>query len=195
MRMGLLSLSLTLPVGLMANLPQHANYYLSKSSTVLSNTEKYHLQQALHKIEQKEFEHAWSELAFVLHYFPNHPEALMLLSDLSVTMGQTERATRYFERALQLYPEDAPTYSLYGHLLMRNAKYNEAINQFKKATLLDSRSAEYHYQLSLAYLALQNYALANKEAQLAQFKGHNIAPIKNKLLSLDAWKSGKKQGA
>lgn len=194
-RIGLFSLSLAFPLGLTANLSQHANYYLSKSSTVLINTERYHLQQALHKLNQQEFEYAWSELAFVLHYFPNHPQALALLSDLSIQTGQTARAKRYFERALQLFPEDAATYNLYGQLLMRDEKYADAVNQFKRALLFDNRSPEYHYQLSLAYLALQNYAQANKEAQLAQFKGHDITPLKNKLLSLDAWKPTKKQGA
>lgn len=194
-RVGLFSLTIAFQPVLMANLPQHSNYYLSQSTTMLENTEKYHLQQALHKLEQQELEHAWSELAFVLHYYPNHPRALTLLSELSVKMEQPARAARYFERALQLYPEDAPTYGLYGEFLMRNAKYNEAVAQFKKAILLDNRTANYHYQLSLAYLALQNYAQANKEAQLAQFKGHDIAPLKNKLLSVDAWKPAKKQGA
>jgi Tfp pilus assembly protein PilF len=194
-RVGLISLSISLHPVLMANLPQHSNYYQSQSSTLLENTEKFHLQQALHKLEQQDHEHAWSELAFVLHYFPNHPRALALLCELSLKMEQSSRATRYLERAIQLYPEEAATYGLFGQFLMQNAKYTDAVAQFKKAILLDNLNSNYHYQLSLAYLALQNYALANKEAQLAQFKGHDIAPLKEKLLSVDAWKPTKKQGA
>lgn len=146
----LISLSLAFPTGLQANFSQTTNYYLSLKSPFLAKTEQYHLEQAQRKLNEQDFEQAWNELAFVLHYFPNHPKALSLLSDLSFKLQQPIRAKRYFERALSLYPDHAPTYSLYGEFLIRDAKYTLAITQFKKAIVLDKNSSEYQNQLSLA---------------------------------------------
>ena len=133
----LLIFAIILSTRLMANISQPADYYLSIHSPLLVKTEQYHLQQAIDKLLQQDLEQAWNELAFVLHYFPNHPKALSLLSDLSFKMKQPARAKRYFERALSLYPDHASTYTLYGEFLMRDAKYTEAVSQFKKAAVLD----------------------------------------------------------
>lgn len=146
----LLSLSLAFHPGSQASFSQTANYYLSLNTTLLTKTEQYHLEQALRKLNEQNFEQAWNELAFVLHYFPNHPKALALLSDLSFKLGQPIRAKRYFERALSLYPDHAPTYALYGEFLMRDSKFSLAITQFKKAIILDKYALEYQNQLSLA---------------------------------------------
>lgn len=143
-------LSLTFHPSSQASFPQAANYYLSLNTALLTKTEQHHLEQALHKLNEEDLEQAWSELAFVLHYFPNHPKALALLSDLSFKLGQPIRAKRYFERALSLYPAHAPTYALYGEFLMRDSKYSLAIAQFKKAIILDKNALEYQNQLSLA---------------------------------------------
>lgn len=146
----LISLSLAFHSGLQASFSQTANYYLSLNTALLAKTEKYHLEQAQRKLNDQDFEQAWNELAFVLHYFPNHPKALSLLSDLSFQLQQPLRAKRYFERALSLYPDHAPTYALYGEFLRRDAKYSLAIVQFKKAVILDKNTPEYQNQLSLA---------------------------------------------
>lgn len=146
----LISWGLAFHPGLQASFSQTTNYYLSLNTPLLTKTEQYHLAQAIRKLDEQDFEQAWNELAFVLHYFPNHPKALALLSDLSFTIGQPVRAKRYFERALSLYPDHASTYALYGEFLMRDSKYSLAITQFKKAVILDRTSVEYQNQLSLA---------------------------------------------
>jgi Tfp pilus assembly protein PilF len=146
----LFSLGLAFHSGLQAKFSQTTNYYLSINTPLLTKTEQHHLEQALRKLNEQDLEQAWNELAFVLHYFPNHPKALALLSDLSFKLAQPIRAKRYFERALSLYPDHAPTYALYGEFLMRDSKYSLAVAQFKKATILDKHTLVYQNQLNFA---------------------------------------------
>lgn len=154
-RVGLLSLSVLSSQG-MANITRHYNYYHSGNSTFLESTEKFHLEQARHKQAQGETEQAWNELAFVLHYFPNHPQALEQIGELGLKTNQVPRAHRYFERAIQLYPLESKTRYLYGVSLMRNAKYNDAITQFKEAVRLDPPSLDAQNQLKVAQLKNKN---------------------------------------
>ena len=89
------------------------NYYESLSNLTLKQMEKYHLAQGIEKTKEGHWEYAISEYAFILHYFPNHPQVLALLSDLSIKHHQTERAAKYFERAVILFPQDRKTEEMY----------------------------------------------------------------------------------
>ena len=94
------------------------NYYQSVPS-VVEQQEKFHLQHAQVNAKKGQWDYAWNEYAFLLHDYPNHPEALKLLSDLSIKMNQTERVSKYFERALSLYPEDNVTQEMYKGFLKK----------------------------------------------------------------------------
>jgi predicted Zn-dependent protease len=98
------------------------NYYQSTSTDWLNQTEHYHLEQGIEKAKLGQWEYAWSEYAFMLHYFPNHPRALELMADLSIQMKQTDRASKYFERAIDLYPNDATTQAMYHAFLQKIGK-------------------------------------------------------------------------
>ena len=66
-----------------ANYGEPFNYYVPAPSKILENVEKYHLNQGVDKVKQGKYEYAWSEFAFMLHYFPNHPKALEWLGELA----------------------------------------------------------------------------------------------------------------
>lgn len=165
------------------------DYYVPAPDRLLENVEKYHLQQGIDKVKQGKFDYAWSEFAFMLHYFPNHPRALQLISDLSLQMEQTNRAIKYFDRALRLYPNNSATYALYGVFLHKLEKYELAIEQYTKALYLDNSSAEYYYNLGLAQFALQQYEQSNISAQKAYQKGYPLPALKEKLIAKGAWKT------
>lgn len=137
LRIGLLLLTLAAPLHSLAHLSHPTDYYNAQNTPLLTQAETTHLQQALNKLDLHENDAAWSELGFILHYFPNHPTALILIGELAQQMGHPERATRYYERAIALYPHHAATYNLYGKFLMQTAKYPQAAVQFKKALALN----------------------------------------------------------
>lgn len=143
------------------------NYYHLPSPPLLNNVEKLHYQQGVDKVNQHKMEYAWSEFAFILHYFPNHPQALEQISELGIKMKQTDRAIKYFEQALKLYPDEAATYSIFGRFLTKIGKLDEAIHQHKQAISLNSNSPEFHYQLALAYRAQEKFAQFHREENLA----------------------------
>ena len=98
------------------------NYYVPAPDRLLENVEKYHLNKGIDMVKKGEYEFAWGEFAFMLHYFPNHPRALQLIGDLSIQMEQSDRALKYFDRAVRLYSKDAPTFAIYAVFLHRVGK-------------------------------------------------------------------------
>lgn len=191
-KIALLSLSILSSQLCLASSSGPFNYFQSPPAELLANIEKFHLAQGIEKAKEGKFEYAWSEFAFLLHYFPNHAGALKLISDLSLQMKQTQRARKYFERALKLYPDEPITYSDYGNFLIKIAEFEEAITQYKRALAFDESNSYYHYQLGLAYFAIQNYALANRFAQNAYQHGMHESVLKEKLVSVNAWKPTKR---
>lgn len=172
-----------------ANSGEPYNYYVPAPDKLLENVEKYHLQQGISKVKKGQFEYAWSEFAFMLHYFPNHPHALRLISDLAIQMEDTARPIKYFERAIKLYPNEAPTYALYGVFLHKNGKLEDAISYYKKAIQIDKKPAEFHYNLGLAYLEMNDLENAFLAAQTAYRLGYPLPALKEKLMAKGAWKS------
>lgn len=171
-----------------ANTQGPFDYYKPAPDRLLENVEKYHLSLGHDKARKGQYEYAWSEFAFMLHYFPNHPKALQAIADLSVQLEQPQRANRYFERALRLYPDHSSTYKLYGIYLHKTQKYAHAISQYEKALALKPDAPEVHYNLGLSYLALKEYSKANEQAQIAYQNGYPLPALRHRLQAVKAWK-------
>ncbi len=176
-----------------ANYGEPFNYYVPAPSKLLENVEKYHLNQGIDKVKQGKYEYAWSEFAFILHYFPNHPKALELVGDLSIQMEGTERAERYFETALRLFPNESETHALHGVFLHKLEKFEEAVNAYQKAIALNDKVIDYHYNLGLSYFALKDYNKANTQASIAYGKGYPLPGLQNKLEAVNAWSKPSKK--
>jgi predicted Zn-dependent protease len=87
---------------------------------------------------------------------------------LNAERGQTGEAERLLRRALALDPDNYPaTYDL-GRLLVRLARYDEALSILERGTHLSEKDPGVHYQLFLAYSRLKRKEDANRE--LAAFK-------------------------
>src|SRR5689334_12467082 len=60
---------------------QDANneYYASRGTKLLATVEQYHLYPGEEKFRQRNFKSAFDDMEFILRYFPNHPNALLLM--------------------------------------------------------------------------------------------------------------------
>lgn len=175
------------PAKVAANYGEPFNFYEPAPSKLLENVEKYHLNQGIDKVRQGKYEYAWSEFAFMLHYFPNHPKALELIGDLSIQMETPDQARRYFETAVRLYPNQAETHALFGVFLHRLGQYQQAIESYQRAIALNDKVIDYHYNLGLAYFAQKDYQNALEQATIAYNKGYPLPGLKDKLKAVDAW--------
>lgn len=175
----------------------HWDYYLTSShpSGRLQSVEQYHLQPAIDLLAQQKFEYAYDELVFILAWFPNHPKALNLLTQLTTRVNQPQVAERHFRDAFGLYPDRAPTHMLYGNFLSKSGQRDKAIESYKRAIELDPNYAEGHYNLGLAYYHLKKYDLANRHAQTAYAYGYPLPGLERLLKQKKAWNTAERPSA
>lgn len=172
----------------------HWDYYLTSShpSGRLQSVEQYHLQPAIDLLAQQKYEYAYDELVFILAWFPNHPKALNLLTQLTTRVNQPQVAERHFRDAFGLYPERAPTHMLYGNFLSKSGQRDKAIESYKRAIELDPNYAEGHYNLGLAYYHQKKYDLANQHAQTAYAYGYPLPGLERLLKGKKAWNTAQR---
>jgi tetratricopeptide (TPR) repeat protein len=178
--------------------PAHAqsptDYYLTRSdktaASVLGQVEKYHLDPAASNLRAGQYQYSYDELSFILRYFPNHPQALVLLSELCAKWKQPARcdADARFQRAVQVNPEAADTYTIHGMYLQNTGRVDQAIESYKRALALNPVSMNAHYNLGLAYVNKKNFEEANQHAQQAYALGMTLPGLRNMLTKAGAWK-------
>lgn len=164
------------------------DYFGPKPAELLWAVESYHLQQGITKMNDGRLQYAFQDFEFILNRFPNHPKALALMVEVTNKMGKPGLAERYFAKAIELYPNTAYTYVVYGIHLQKTGKNAAAIDNYKKAIELSPVLPEAHYNLGLAYVTEKRYELANKEANEAYDLGHPLPGLRKKLEQAGAWK-------
>jgi tetratricopeptide (TPR) repeat protein len=170
------------------------DYYAPRVTTedrqFLDNVEKPHLAPSQQKRGNKDFASAKGDLEFVLRYYPNHPLALDLISQLCTTYSTLPNcdADLWFEAALALNPQAAPTYVVYGIHLQRKGKTAEAVTQYRNALRLDPNSINAHYNIALALFDLKQFEESNAHAQAAYAGGVPYAGLRDKLTRAGQWK-------
>jgi tetratricopeptide (TPR) repeat protein len=88
-------------------------------------------------------------------------------SDINVTLANTliekgnwDEAYPYLKAAVDMNPRYAQGYNHLGIYYIRNKKYTEAINKFKKALHIDFTLTEAHYNLASLYMERKEYTMA-----------------------------------
>jgi len=88
-------------------------------------------------------------------------------SDINVTLANTliekgswDEAYPYLKAAVEMNPRYAQGYNHLGIYYIRNKKYMEAINKFKKALHIDFALTEAHYNLASLYMERKEYTMA-----------------------------------
>lgn len=171
---------------------QNNDYYAAKSdprlAQLLHNVEEYHMQPGLDQIKTGQYYSAWGSFDFILRYFPNHPRALPLMSDLcQIYKDRRCNAEAYFDKALRINPNNSSIYLIKGIYLQKRGKLDEAIESYKKSLDINPDSANAHYNLGLAYLAQKQNSDANEHAQKAYAIGIPFPGLRNKLIAAGAW--------
>jgi tetratricopeptide (TPR) repeat protein len=154
----------------------------------LRAVEQYHLGPGEKELRLKQYVQAFSDLIFVLHYFPNHPQALLLMAQLCTQWksGQCD-ADSMFQRAVEVNPAVPGTYATMGIYLHRNGRYADAIDAYKRALALNPDSVNANYNIGLAYLDTKQYELANVHAQRAYASGAPLPGLRDKLKLAGHW--------
>lgn len=193
-RFGLLTIAVLLIPAHATAQPTDNDYFQARagqqSSELLITVEKYHLQQGIDKMRSRLYSAAWSDFNFILNYFPNHPRALLLMSDLCEKWRNPKcNMDVFFDKAIRRSPENAGIHLTMGIYLQKRGKANEAIDSYKKSLEFNPGSANTHYNLGLAYVTQKQYALANEHAQQAYALGVDLPGLRNKLVAAGAWKT------
>jgi tetratricopeptide (TPR) repeat protein len=125
--------------------------------------------------------------------FPNHPRALLSMAELARKEKRMQpRGSEYdldcwFERAVRFRPDDGNVRLVFGIALMRDAKYDKAVEQFGIAEQAMPNSADVHYNMGLAYYHLGNYDDALVRAKRAYELGHPLPGLRRMLEKAGRW--------
>lgn len=189
-----LGLAGTISVGAQTQKTENNDYYLAKSDPKLTQllhiVEKHHMQPGLDQIKSRQYPQAWGSFDFILRYFPNHPRALLLMSELCEKWRNPKcNMDAYFEKGIRMSPENSGIHLTKGVYLQKSGKLNDAIESYKKALEFNPGSANAHYNLGLAYTTQKQYVLANEHAQQAYNLGIDLPGLRNKLVAAGAWKT------
>lgn len=156
---------------------------------LFKNVELHHLGLGHEELENKRYDAALAHAEFMLRYYPNHPKALNLLSQICLRWKSPDcNAQEWFERAVARNPSAPVTYTLQGIYLHRIKRYQEAVESYKKALELDPSSVNAHYNLGLTYLELKQYEPANEQAQKAYALGAPFPGLRDRLKKAGFWK-------
>jgi len=158
------------------------------ATAALRNLDRIHYHSAVGNLQKRNYKFALADLEFMLKYFPNHPQALARLAELSLATKRPDIAEQRFKEALARYPQHDETYVIYGTFLQKLGRVDMAISEYKKALDINSESVYAHYNLGLAYVDRGDYRKANIHAQKAYQLGVSFPGLKSKLRAVGAWK-------
>lgn len=169
--------------------PVNNDYYKGGGTELLRNVEAYHLGLARDKLRSRSYQSGYGDVMFMLNYYPNHPQALMLLVDYCEQWKSPGcDVPMAFENAVAVNPQAATTYVVRGIYYFRGKKLPASIESFKKALELEPNSLNAHYNLGLAYVETKQYDLANVHAQSAYRLGASVPGLRDKLERAGKWK-------
>lgn len=138
--------------------------------------------------------HVAADIAYTLKVFPNHPQALMTMSEWSLKSGKNPpegsayTVECWFERAVRFAPDDAMVKVVYGIALIKRSKAREGVAQLEAALPYAGNNANVHYNLGLAYFDLKEYDKALVSARAAYRLGFPLPGLRNKLKRAGVWR-------
>jgi tetratricopeptide (TPR) repeat protein len=158
--------------------------------SLFENVEKFHLPQAQAQRGKTTFPSVKGDLDFILRYYPNHPVALDLMSQLCVASPLLAGCDMedYFAAAIAVNPRAAPTFVVYGIHLQRKGRIADAVLQYRKALQLNANSVNAHYNMALALFDLKQFEESNAHAQVAYALGAPYPGLRDKLTRAAQWK-------
>ena len=179
-----------------ASMAQEGNrdYYRANETRsdaeALRTAERYHMEPGIARMNNRDYVAAYGDFVFILQFFPNHPRALAMISELCDLKWKSPRCEvdEWFQMAIDRNPKAAQTYLVLGLHLHRLNRLPQAVEAYEKALSLDPSSANAHYNLALAYFDLKKFELSNRQAQLSYALGVRLPGLRDKLTKAGQWK-------
>lgn len=156
----------------------------------------------------------WFDLNYTLQAFPNHPKALVVMSEflekhrpcteqilkersspleaareLGSGSWEERNADYYFRKGIEFRPKQIEARVLYGSYLRQKGRTKEALRELTAAQKIMPNSADVHYQLGMVYLDIGDSNLALEHARKAYSLGKPPADLKTKLIEAKLWKN------
>ncbi len=169
--------------------------YRNAPARAISDVERYHFTRRVEELRGGQTSaHVGSDLNYTLHVFPNHPRALMSMANLAERektdkpFGSEFNIACWFERATRFRPDDGRVRLVYGIVLMRANKTDEAVRQLELAARLMPSDANALYNLGLAYFRKRDYDNALEAAKKAYAAGFPLPGLRNLLKEAGHWR-------
>jgi predicted Zn-dependent protease len=138
------------------------------------------------------------DISYTLGAFPNHPRALLAMSNLSRRLntpkppGARWTIDCYFDRALRWRPDDPSVRLVYGIHLTRSGQKDAARAQLMIADRDAVDEGGFHYNLGLAFLDLGDSDRALMHAWRAYALGYDLPGLKRRLEKMGKWREPEK---
>jgi len=135
-----------------------------------------------------------ADIAYTLNAFPNHPRALLAMSNLSRRTNSPKPAGAkwtidcYFERAIRYQPDDPSVRLIYGIHLIRTGHKDAARTQLDIAEKNIPDEGGLHYNLGLAFLDLGDTNRALEHAWRAYALGYDLPGLRSRLQKMGKWR-------
>jgi len=139
-----------------------------------------------------------SDIAYTLGAFPNHPRALLAMSNLALRnkvakpAGSKWSVTCYFDRAIRFQPDDSLVRLVYGMHLIRSGEKDAARVQLGIAEQNPIETGNFHYNLGLAFLDAGDADRALTHAWQASALGYELPGLRRRLEKIGKWRDPEK---
>lgn len=138
------------------------------------------------------------DIHYTLKHFPNHYRALDTMGrwHLENPNPKDEEcdcldwilpAECYFTRAITFTPDDPILYYIFGLYLHQKGDLERSLKAYRDAEKLGADSAEFHYNMGLLLVDVEDYDAARLHARQAYSKGAPFPGLQNKLKRLNEW--------
>jgi tetratricopeptide (TPR) repeat protein len=118
--------------------PAKAREYLSELVAKYPDDERAHFLLGGSHFGQLEFDQAAEQYQTATRLNPRYAPAYNLLGYTYRQLERFEEAETAFKKYIELIPEDPNPYDSYAELLMRTGRFDESVEQYRKALDLDS---------------------------------------------------------
>ena len=134
-----------------------------------------------------------ADINYTLRVFPNHPRALLAMSNLAQKeklakpAGSEFTVDCWFYRAIRFREDDATVRMLFGIYLLKTNRPELAVAQLERASEFEGENANLAYNLGLAYFDLHDYQRSLAFAHQAYEQGFPLPGLRNKLMRAGKW--------
>ncbi len=170
--------------------------YLQRQSLQgqLNIVESYHFTPEVEQlIRGKTGDSPLGDLDYTLRAWPNHHRALYSVIQHRINTFKQNTHLRYppaecyLQRAMRFSSKDTTVHMLYGILLQRTGRREQALKEYERACELDPNNVQAKYNLALLLVELKRYSEAKDYADKLYGRGFPLPGLRDKLKAAGQW--------